>query len=267
LMPLHGERGGPLRCFMCAGAWNAEHTRRRKWGRIVIKAMKMFLKERGRYSDIDKLKLYAGGLGNFAAMFLPGYEDTIGTEVGDITSELLADTLQLTHPDHHPPERRELANRVTQQLLELKPFVFPAPKPPPPPPETKERDGSFDVREEPSKKPSQVYPCELCADTVPRYYCNQCKAESDKRWEAKRRREREKRRRWYVRRQLRRTAFQKPTLCQECGNKVAAKRKDARYCSAACRQRAHRRREPTVTAKPSLSPVAQSIRNGVKVPA
>jgi hypothetical protein len=24
-MPLHGERGGPQFCFMCAGAWHAEH--------------------------------------------------------------------------------------------------------------------------------------------------------------------------------------------------------------------------------------------------
>ncbi len=47
LLPLHGERGGPLRCFMCAGEWNAVHGRKRKWGRIVIKAMRMFMK-RGR---------------------------------------------------------------------------------------------------------------------------------------------------------------------------------------------------------------------------
>jgi hypothetical protein len=33
LIPLHGDKGGPLRCFMCAGAWNAKYTRRRKWGR------------------------------------------------------------------------------------------------------------------------------------------------------------------------------------------------------------------------------------------
>ena len=106
LIPLYGEKGGPMRCYICAGKWNAEYTRRRKWGRIVIKAIKMFLAAGGRYEDIDKLKLKA----SLDFDFLPGYEDTIGAEVGDISSELLAETLQLVHPDHHPPERRELAN-------------------------------------------------------------------------------------------------------------------------------------------------------------
>ena len=47
----------------------------------------------------------------------------------ELTSELLADALRLTHPDCHPPERQELAHRVTQGLLALQPFVFPASKP------------------------------------------------------------------------------------------------------------------------------------------
>ncbi len=107
LIPLHGDKGGPLKCFLCRGEWHAEYTRRRKWGRIIIKAMNMFLKEGGRWSDINKLRLYTGGgLNGLAERLLPGYEDTIGVEVGDITSELLADTLQLTHPDRHPPERK-----------------------------------------------------------------------------------------------------------------------------------------------------------------
>jgi hypothetical protein len=33
LLPLHGEKGGPLRYFKCAGEWNAVHGRRRKAGR------------------------------------------------------------------------------------------------------------------------------------------------------------------------------------------------------------------------------------------
>ncbi len=132
LIPLYGEKGGPLRCYLCAGKWNAEYTRRRKWGRIIIKAMKMFLAAGGRYDDLDKLKLQASvdDIGS-SINILAGYEDTIGAEVGDISSELLAETLQLVHPDHHPAERRELAKRVTQELLALKPFVFPAPKPEP----------------------------------------------------------------------------------------------------------------------------------------
>ncbi len=127
--PLHGEKGGPPFCPICAGYWHAEHTRRRKWGRIIIKAMKFYEREGGRWDDFDKLKLAASGILEDWGIDPLGYgTDTIGTEVGDITSELLADTIQLTHPDKHPVERRELAKRVTQELLALKPFVFPAPK-------------------------------------------------------------------------------------------------------------------------------------------
>ena len=32
VMPLHGERGGPPFCFMCAGAWHAEHAPRGERG-------------------------------------------------------------------------------------------------------------------------------------------------------------------------------------------------------------------------------------------
>jgi hypothetical protein len=129
LIPLHGEKGGPPRCFLCRGAWHAKHTRRRKWGRIIIKAMKMFFNEGGRWADVEKLRFHALGFEGIGSVLgIPGYEDTIGIEVGDITSELLADAIQLAHPDRHPPERQELAKHVTQELLALKPFVFPAPK-------------------------------------------------------------------------------------------------------------------------------------------
>ena len=56
LMPLHGARGGPLRCPLCAGAWHAEHGRRRRYGRIVIRAMRAYLDNDGSIGDIDKLK-------------------------------------------------------------------------------------------------------------------------------------------------------------------------------------------------------------------
>ena len=42
VMPLHDERGGPLFCFMCAGAWAAEHAPRRRARRILIKALKAY---------------------------------------------------------------------------------------------------------------------------------------------------------------------------------------------------------------------------------
>jgi hypothetical protein len=250
LTPLHGEKGGPLRCFLCAGEWHARYTRRRKWGRIVIKAMRMFLKEGGRYGDLDKLKLHVSPLSGLAWIeekILPGYADTIGTDVGDITSELLADTLQLTHPDRHPPERQDLARRVTQELLALKPFVFPAPKPKPFVP-TPPRDASSKDSGEPSEKPSQIYPCELCADQVPYFYCDPCKTEWNKRQAVERERENAKQRKWYARRKARRGFGKPPRLCATCGGKLQGKRKDARFCSGTCRQKAHRK---VVTAKNS----------------
>jgi hypothetical protein len=60
LAPLHGpEKGGPLRCFVCAGAWHAEHGRKRKTGRVVIRAIKAFMDARGSVADAEKLKLTA----------------------------------------------------------------------------------------------------------------------------------------------------------------------------------------------------------------
>jgi hypothetical protein len=34
-------------------------------------------------------------------------------------AELLRGAIALTHPDRHPPERQELANRITAGLLDL----------------------------------------------------------------------------------------------------------------------------------------------------
>jgi hypothetical protein len=220
LIPLHGDRGGPLRCFMCAGEWNALYTRRRKWGRIIIKAMRMYLKEGGRYADLDKLKTEAslGGVLDISRSGLGlGYgatADTIGTDVPDITSELLEDVLQLVHPDRHPVERQVLAKRVSQELLALKPFVFPAPKPPPP---VSKEDTA--VKRQPEKPASErskekgslppAYPCELCAEHTPYFYCDRCKAEWDKRRREKTERERAKHRRWYAARKERKAYYAK----------------------------------------------------------
>ena len=104
-----------------------------------------------------------------------------------MTLELLEGAVRLTHPDRHP-DRVEQATRVTAELLALKPFVLPKPpsnastivQPPPlrvsvtplPPPHAPhngyETDQSRTVAE-----PS--YPCEVCRDTVPYYYCDACR--------------------------------------------------------------------------------------------
>ena len=238
--PLHDDKGGPLFCPFCAGAWHAEHTRRRKWGRIIIKAMKMYEKEGGSYADFTKMKLAAWGIAHIA-----GFEgaDIIGAEIGDITSELLASAIELTHPDLHPPERRALATRVTQELLSLKPFVFPAPKPKPGSTPGPSNASLKSPRERPKEPLRFTYPCELCADTGPYYYRDSCKAERDRRHRGDRERENAKQRRQYARRRQVVLYQRGPTMCVGCGAKVKAKRKDAAYCSAACRQRAHRQRQ------------------------
>ena len=109
--PLHGERGGPLFCLLCSGKWHAEHGRRWRAGRVVIKALKAYEAAGGSLfgKDFDQLKLVAGGVGHIF-----GYEaDTAGADFSDLTLELLDAAVALTHPDKHPLVRKEQANWVT----------------------------------------------------------------------------------------------------------------------------------------------------------
>jgi hypothetical protein len=241
LMTLHGEAGGPSCCLMCKGKWHAEHGRRRKLGRIVIRAIMAFLDGGGRVQDIDYLKLAAFGSDLFAVDPLGYLAGTTQAkdEVIELTSELLADTLRLVHPDVHPPERRELAHRVAQGLLALQPFVFPAPKPKPvksapPPQSTQPRNGSASGFQTIHEKPLR-YPCPECADSIPSFYCTACRTEFDRRNQAERDRQAEMRREARKRRKARRR-----NVCAACKETFTGKRKDARFCSAKCRQRAHR---------------------------
>jgi hypothetical protein len=248
-MPLHGEKGGPPFCLLCLGKWHGEHGRRRRLGRIVIRAIAAFLDGGGRLADIENLKFSALGLDfNCLDDFLDplGYLADTASTAGEtivLTSELLADTLRLTHPDHHPTERQELAHRVTQELLELKPFVFPkpAPKPKPQPQDVTARRRS---NERPDSKPLR-YPCSECASTIPFYYCKPCRGEFEKRLQVERDKESAKRR---ASRARRKAASWKSKACGACGKEFGisggpgkGKRKDARFCSDACRQKAHRK--------------------------
>jgi hypothetical protein len=243
LMALHGDNGGPMCCLLCCGKWHAEHGRRRKLGRIVIRAIAAFLDGGGRSRDIEDLKLTAmckdTSFGIDPLGYLVGVAAT-KDEVIELTSEVLTDTLKLTHPDHHPPERQELAHRVTQQLLAIQPFVFPAPIPKPfeewapsPP-----RNGSSNSRRPQTTDPLR-YPCPTCADTFPRFYCTTCKTEHDRRRREERENRNAKQRKRYAKRNAARKA--KPIGCAVCGTPFAGKRKDARFCSDRCRQKAHRR--------------------------
>jgi hypothetical protein len=177
LIPLHGGKGGPLRCPLCVGAWNAEHGRKRRTGRIVMRAMMAFLDAGGKSADLDKLKITAV-CGDLIEIDPLGYMADIaridGADV-DLASELLADVLQLTHPDHQPPERQQLAHAVTQRLLALLPFVFPAPEPEPEPEEsepTSEPSTTKAHRTPKLESPPSRYPCADCADAASFDYCD-----------------------------------------------------------------------------------------------
>jgi hypothetical protein len=259
LTPLHGpEKGGPLRCYVCAGAWNAEHGRKRRMGRVVIRAIKAFLDGGGSERDVQKLKDTAlmgmfFGFGNAIADPLGYMADTATTadETVLLTSELLTEVLRLTHPDAHPPERRELANRVTQQLLALQPFVFPAVKPKrvapytPGPRHASEKGAGGSLKE-----PLARYPCAECASAVPMDYCTACRTEWDKRQLVEHERERAKHREWYALRKARRKYVKWRAPCAACGKDLRGRRKDARYCSEACRQRGHRTRSKATEKAP-----------------
>ena len=280
LMPLHGNKGGPLRCPLCVGEWNAKHGRRRKTGRVVIRAMMAFFDAGGMSSDIDKLKrsaLFANSgfdVADVAELSDPlGYMSGIaridGADVELLTSELLADVLRLTHPDHHPPEREGLARRVTQQLIALQPFVFPAPKPKQPLRNEPPRYEFRKVEVRTSKKALLPrFPCPDCASTVPYFYCDACKTE----WDGRQRKQREavnaRQRKWYAERKARK-ARSLSLACHECGASLTGKRKDARFCSTVCRQKAHRATAITKTTGATLisrdSEAARQIGRGPQV--
>ena len=248
LIPLHGGKGGPMRCPLCVGKWNGEHGRRRRAGRVVIRAMKAFLDAGGKHDDLDKLKISTIADGVLSGVDPLGYMDGIARLDSadiDLTSELLTDALKLTHPDHHPPERRELAQRVTQGLLALQPFVFPAPKPGKPAsaakrhPEARSRPDDRIKLARPSQSPQ--YPCIDCADAVPSEYCDACRAEWEKRENRKYEQQTAKQRAEYAQRRQRLLAKRPTATCAVCGESFKAKRDDARFCSDRCRQQAHRK--------------------------
>jgi hypothetical protein len=229
------------------GKWNAEHGKRRRTGRIVIRAIKAFLDAGGKY-PIDTDKLVLSAISDVTDLVIDplGYMDGIARMDGadvDLTSELLAQVLQLTHPDHHPPERQELAHRVTQGLLALQPFVFPATKPKPPKPQERDDDDPFRnlrQRSERAVTKGPTYPCPDCADTIPNYYCDACKAEWRKRHRQEFERRTAKQRASYKRRRNKLLAKRSPRQCEGCGGEFKASRSDARFCKDICRQKAHR---------------------------
>jgi hypothetical protein len=156
--PLHGERGGPLYCLPCIGKWDAEHMPKRRARRALIRAMSAYTKAGcSLYStDFNELKLLSDGILDSV--------DSAKDDFKDLTSELLTAALALTHPDRHPLERKAEAERVTQELSALKPFVFPAPPPPKPEPPPKRRSKESEAFDGIQKLKS--YPCDDCREAL-----------------------------------------------------------------------------------------------------
>src|SRR5688572_14380209 len=96
LSHLHGDKGGPLMCIPCRLAWD-----------------KTYIEDLKQCPDWKK--------------DLHGVTGACGGEqhITYLTAELLVEALSLTHSDRHPPERREQAQRVTIELLALKPYAPP----------------------------------------------------------------------------------------------------------------------------------------------
>jgi hypothetical protein len=250
-MPLHGDKGGPLCCLLCAGTWNAEHGRKRRLGRIVVRALAAFFAGGGQRRDVHKLELSAIGLEfGVSDMVDPlgclSSSDTADADI-ELTSELLKDVLRLRHPDHHPLERQPLAQNVTQQLLKLQPFVFQAVKPEPKAERSREPADVTDKKNAHGRmiNSRNAFPCKDCTNEVPLYYCTACRAEWDKRQRIEWEKEAAKRRAWYARRAAERKRARPPTTCATCQRKFKGKRTDARFCSNACRQSAHRSDQQT----------------------
>lgn len=218
LYPLHGDKGGPLLCLTCGSDWHVDQKRQERNQTLI---------RRLQFGEI------------FGEESIP-----------ELHKELLSEILQLTHPDRHPPERKEFAERVTAELTKLKPFVFPKRSRPkyeeplkPPPQLTKEEAEKKAERER--WLDENMYPCKLCKDIIPTYYCDRCKDRHEKEWEAKAEHQREQEKRWRENAKRRRELLRRPVQCIQCGTDFKGKRKDAKFCSPACRQKAHRQ---TVTA-------------------
>jgi hypothetical protein len=236
LRPLHDDKGGPLCCILCSGSWHAKQTRIGRLGRIAARALKAYHDAGG--SDFKGLEIAAT-----FGLDPRGYMSASSDEIIELTSELLTDAIKIAHPDVHPPERRELAQRVTTGLLALKPYTLPALVKPPLPQPTASGHKTVEM-------PKLLFPCAECRRTVPHFYCAACRTEWDSRQKKKHEAESAKRRAQYARRKQRRDQWKPPTICVACGVAFKGKRADARFCSATCRQRAHR----DVTDKRRLSP-------------
>jgi hypothetical protein len=87
-----------------------------------------------------------------------------------------------------------------------------------------------------------MIPCEACTHTVPACYCTTCKVAWDSEVETRREQRRVKLREKGARcRQRKRQLLPSRVCAVDCGTDITARRRDAMFCSSACRSRAYRR--------------------------
>jgi hypothetical protein len=199
--PLHGDRGGPIVCVNCG--------------------LQIFAKLRAAREQRQK---FIGGLGF-------GPASAADTE---LSLELLEEALRLTHPDRHPPERAASAHRVTAQLLALRPHVKPRAV------ATPTRDASVVVAPRDTREavtPRETFPCAACRETLPLYYCDDC----NEKWGERKKCERDALNAKARERRARRKLLEPSMRCITCAVEYRGRRRDSKYCSAACRQRQYRK--------------------------
>ncbi len=216
---LHRERGGPMVCPKCNDRILLEISRERKAQEAIFSAFGQ-----------DSLEVLGSNNGH---------------PESQLSLELLDDILSLVHPDKHPPERASLAHRVTVELLAHRATVEVLALGQP----VKSRPASANLpvtgmhrrtaktSDNTLRKASQFSPCDDCRVMAPRYYCDDCR----QRWARERQAKREKENAAARQRRARKRLLWRAT-CAHCETAFIPKRRDARYCSAACRQKAHRTR-------------------------
>jgi hypothetical protein len=211
VFPLHGDKGGPIVCQKCAEWIDNLYSRPGSKKQLQLDALDFF------------------GIGP------PG--KPASARPGELTRELLDETLQLTHPDRHP-ERLALATKVTAALTTLRPYLRETAKVEPA--ATTVTDKSPSPRWTVDETLRKTFPCRTCFTLVPMYYCDACRKE----WKTRQQQERDaqnKKRRDY---RAKRLAMRPPLVCRICGTQIRSKRKDAKTCSPRCRVQMHRKKIP-----------------------
>lgn len=116
-----------VRCQTCPNEFEAQGT----WQKLCWDCWRKRENERAGRGDLSTLAKNATKLLNeaYEAGRQRGYDDGFAEATraarrpnghGGIDQALLRELIRLCHPDLHPPERFDLANRVTAQLVSMR---------------------------------------------------------------------------------------------------------------------------------------------------